>query len=204
MKRHLNTLRATLLAAVAVGLPGCVGVSHSTIPASFATQGRFTPDFRVDGQLYRVRGQLEHASRAQDGAALVTLKLRAHVERWDGRAGRFTVISPESGASRSLRVTPLPNGQVFLADGNASDSAGAAGIGNRLLDCSLHVSPPANTRGADLDVTATAIIAVRPGDGAEGQRDIELKIPLKWKAASADGKVTLTPHTSNPPAEFSW
>ncbi len=204
MKEAFHNVLGVLTSASTLAMAGCAGISSSLAPAAADAQGRFNPDFRVEGRLHRICGELEHTARANEGGALVGLRLKAHVERWDERSGRFTVVSPESGAFRSFTAMPLAANQVVLFSGNASDAAGTAGIENRLLDCSLQVTPPANTRAAELDVTATATIAVRPGAGAEGQRDIEIKIPLAWKATRADGGVVLTPNPGNPQGVFRW
>ena len=83
--------------------------------------------------------------------------------------------------------------------------AGNSGIEDRLLECRVEVSPPSNTQGEALDIAATAVVTVHSGGGsADTQRDIEIHIPVRWRATNRNGRVFLQPDPANPPSPFRW
>ena len=186
-------------------LTSCQLVKLPVPPPPADTQGRFNPDFVVDGRQYRLHGTLERRTQEDTGSQHGFARLRAWVEPWDPRRGRFGAASPQAGAESSFSVSRIPSGRLHFADGNATGGGGGCGIEGRILECSFEGSPPSNTQAETLDVTLTAVVVVRSAGGAaDGQRDIEIRIPLIWHATCQDAQIFLQPHPSNPPSPFHW
>jgi len=196
--------RAACLGGAAV-LLSCVTMEVAPPPPAADIQGRFNPDFVVDGQRYRLRGHVEYRTGEDGDRAHGIVRVRAHVEPWEARRGRFGVPSSEAGAELGYGVMPVGDQRLHFEGGSGTSTAGHSGIDSRLLECRVEASPPMNTKGEVLDVVVTAVVMVRPsGSGAEGQRDIEIRIPVRWRALNENGRAVLQPDPSNPASPFRW
>lgn len=194
-----------VLLGVAAALVSCVTVEVAPPPPAADIQGRFNPDFEVDGQRYRLRGHVEYRTGEDGDRAHGFVRVRAHVEPWEAWRGRFGGPSSEAGADGGYHVMPVGDGRLHFGGSSGTSTAGHSGIDGRLLECRVETSPPMNTKGEVLDVVLTAVVMVRPGGGgADGQRDIEIRIPVRWRALNENGRAVLQPDPSNPASPFRW
>lgn len=202
----LGLVRRMSLLGLVSGLFACQATTERMPPPPPPeTRGAFDPDFVIDGHRYRLRGTLEHRTSEDGDTHHGFARVRAQVEPWDAQLGRFGTASPQSGAESGFSVTPVPDGRLFLSVTSGTWSGGASGIEGRLLECAVELSPPSNTKSETLDIHLTAVVTVRSASGAaDGQRDIEIRIPVRWRAVNQDDRVVLQPDPSNPASPFRW
>lgn len=192
--------------ALATTLASCRTTTRLPPSPPSETLSRFNPDFILASRHYRLRGSLEHRITHSPDQIHGSIRLSARVEPWIPLLHRFGNPSPAAGAELGFLVMPANPGHLHFGHGGGTpQTSGDSGIDQHLLESRIDLSPPSNTKSSSLLITATAVVSVRDATSpADGQRNIEILIPIRWTASIKDQQIIIIPDPSNPPSPFSW